>query len=31
MIAMAAVTVVGTFLEAYASPVIMHLLGHWGI
>lgn len=31
MIVMAAVTVVGTALEAYASPLFIHVLATWGV
>ncbi len=31
MIVMGAVTLVGTLLEAYVSPLAMHLMGGWGI
>lgn len=31
MVAMGAVTVAGTFVEAFISPFLMHLLGSWGV
>ncbi len=31
VIVMAAVTLVGTALESYVSPFLLHLLGHWGM
>ncbi|WP_028963073.1 stage II sporulation protein M [Sulfobacillus thermosulfidooxidans] len=31
VLAMGLVMVVGTFLEAYGAPFLMHLLGQWGI
>lgn len=31
VVVMAAVTLVGTALEAYASPFLLHIFGNWGV